>query len=35
MLPVTENIIAAAEATGALLVMAASVYPYGKVSGLG
>ncbi|MCO5188763.1 MAG: NAD-dependent epimerase/dehydratase family protein [Anaerolineae bacterium] len=33
MVPMTENIIAAAEATGALLVMAASVYPYGKVSG--
>ena len=31
--PMTENIVAAAEATGAKLVMAASVYPYGKVNG--
>ena len=29
--PMTENIVAAAEGTGAKLVMAASCYPYGKV----
>jgi uncharacterized protein YbjT (DUF2867 family) len=29
--PMTENIVAGAEAANAKLVMAASVYPYGKV----
>lgn len=33
MVPMTEHIIAASEATGARLVMAASVYPYGRVEG--
>ena len=31
--PMTENIVAGAEAAGAKLIMAASAYPYGKVDG--